>query len=458
VIASDTMHLAMRNLRQAKLRTALTTMGVAIGIASLAGMVSLGVGLQEQLVGRFLDSGLFDVITVMPQTSPIARAFGGRMGGGRRDRIPVTPPMGAGPTEPAARPLDDHAISAFLALPEVKDASPSIVVPVQATYGSVSEFTAARGVPLSSADEGAFRSPKYGAFFANDTDHACLLLLDLAKRLTTGDPKDLVGHDLTISYATSEGGPVGFGMPTLVRQVEAAYRITGIVEREPGPGAIAGPGLSGVMLPLVQARAIDATVVTGVQQLIHPAGEAKTFAAATVRVKRAQSTKDVEDRIKAMGFSAFSISDALDQAKRAFVVLDILLSLIGSIALAVSSLGIVNTMVMSILERTREIGIMKAIGGSDVDIRRIFLVEASAIGIFGGVTGVILGWVVGRVINFGANWYIESQGGATGNLFSLPLWLVSGAIAFSWLVSLAAGVYPATRAARLDPIQALRHD
>src|SRR5579863_5648504 len=402
MILTDTIGLAFRNLRQAKLRTALTTMGVAIGVASLAGMVSLGVGLQEQLVGRFLDSGLFDVITVMPQTSSIARAFGGRVGGGRRDRSPVPPPAPTGAAVPAARPLDDQAISEILKLPDVKDASPTIVVPVQVTYGAVSEFTAARGVPSSSADEGVFRTPKYGAFFAHNTDHACLLMLDLAKRLTAGDPKDLVGQDLTIGYASmaNDGSPVGFGLPTLVRQVQAAYRIVGIIEREPGPGAFAGPGLSGVMLPLGQARAIDASVVTGVQQLLHPVGTTKAFASATVRVRRAQSTKDVEDRIKAMGFSAFSISDALDQAKRAFVLLDILLSLIGSIALAVSSLGIVNTMVMSILERTREIGIMKAIGGSDVDIRRIFLVEASAIGVLGGLTGVALGWAVGRVINF----------------------------------------------------------
>ena len=135
-----------------------------------------------------------------------------------------------------------------------------------------------------------------------------------------------------------------------------------------------------------------------------------------------------------------------------------MLSLIGSIALAVSSLGIVNTMVMSILERTREIGIMKAIGGSDGDIRRIFLVEASVIGCAGGAAGVALGWLVGRVINFGANLYIQSQGGPTGNLFSLPPWLVGVAIGFAFVVSLIAGSYPASRAARLDPIQALRHD
>ena len=178
----------------------------------------------------------------------------------------------------------------------------------------------------------------------------------------------------------------------------------------------------------------------------------------TVKVERAQHTDDVEAKIKTMGYGAFSINDALQGAKRAFIILDIVLSLIGSIALAVSSLGIMNTMVMSILERTREIGVMKAIGASDGDIRRIFLVEASTIGVLGGAAGVALGWVVGRVINFAANIYIQRQGGEPGNLFSLPLWLIASAIGFSWLVSLLAGSYPARRAAKLNPIQALRHD
>jgi ABC-type antimicrobial peptide transport system permease subunit len=184
----------------------------------------------------------------------------------------------------------------------------------------------------------------------------------------------------------------------------------------------------------------------------------RTYNTLTVKVRHAQADQDIEDQIKKKGFSAFSLNDALQGAKRGFIILDIVLSLIGSIALAVSSLGIMNTMVMSILERTREIGIMKAIGGSDGDIRRIFLIEASAIGFFGGVAGVVLGWIVGRIINFGANVYIQNQGGTPGNLFSLPFWLIGGAIGFSITISLLAGSYPAARAARLDPIRALRHD
>src|SRR4029079_8599248 len=143
----------------------------------------------------------------------------------------------------------------------------------------------------------------------------------------------------------------------------------------------------------------------------------KSYPSVTVKVRQARFTQEVEDRIRQLGYSVFSVNDALRGAKTAFIILDIVLSLIGSIALAVSSLGIVNTMVMSILERTREIGIMKAIGGSDSDIRKIFLVEASAIGVLGGVAGVTLGWLVGRAINFGANIYIQRQGGTPGNLF-----------------------------------------
>ena len=471
MIASDTFGLAFRNLRQAKLRTALTTMGVSIGIASLAGMVSLGVGLQEQLVGRFVNSGLFDVVTVLPGNSPLAQAFTGRGGrGGRAGRVAagrggtatLTPDAKAGPAAAPPHPLNDDAIASIRAVTDVKDVTPSIVVPVQVAYGETSVFATARGISLAAKDDAAFRSPKYGAFLPNDTDRTCLLGLPLAESLTTGDAKDLVGKELTISYASAAPAATGpFGVPTgmSVQQVKLAYRVAGIVERDPNAmGGIGGVQIGGVMLPLPQARDIDAHVVTGVQQLLNPSSDAKSYASLTVRVNGPEHTKDVEDRIKALGYSAISITDGLDQIKRVFLLLDILLSLIGSIALVVSSLGIVNTMVMSILERTREIGIMKAIGGSDGDIRRIFLVEASVIGLMGGACGVFLGWVVGRAINFGANWYIESQGGTTGNLFSLPIWLVAGAIGFSWFVSLAAGLYPATRASKLDPIHALRHD
>src|SRR6185295_2234435 len=154
------------------------------------------------------------------------------------------------------------------------------------------------------------------------------------------------------------------------------------------------------------------------------------------KVTSPAAVQDVEDKIAAAGYTAFSLMDALKNAKRVFIILDIVLGLIGSIALVVSSLGIVNTMVMSILERTREIGIMKAIGGSDADVRGIFLVEASAIGLLGGACGIALGWAVGRIINIGANFYIRQQGGTDVTLFSLPWWLIGGAIGFSILVSL----------------------
>jgi ABC-type antimicrobial peptide transport system permease subunit len=323
-------------------------------------------------------------------------------------------------------------------------------MPVEVKYGAESEFSLAAAVPMAVKGEGAFQSIPHGRFFESDAETACMLSLDFAKRINEQAPGSLVGQQLTLSYAASSGGAM--------QRTATTCPIVGIVERETGPFAAAG-GVSPVMVPMDKAKEIFAGSMAPAQVLLRdPSRTARPYPSAVVRVRSAQATQDVEDRIKKMGLSAFSLNDALQGAKRGFIVLDIVLSLIGSIALAVSALGIMNTMVMSILERTREIGIMKAIGASDGDIRRIFLIEASAIGFFGGIAGVALGWLVGRIINIGANVYIQNQGGTPGNLFSLPLWLIGGAIGFSMAISLLAGSYPAARAARLDPIQALRHD
>jgi putative ABC transport system permease protein len=450
---NDTISLSMRNLRQSILRTALTTLGVSIGIASLAGMVSLGVGLQDQVVGRFLSSGVFDAITVTSPgiLGPAGAALAGERGrGGRGGR-------GTGGNSATAPKLTDEAIKQISGMENVREVYPTLIVPVELKLGEFSRTLMVGGIPMSSKGEGVFQTITYGSFFTNESDPACMLSLDMAKEIAEQNPASLIGKTPTLSYAArGEGGDAIFGFQ--VRRAEVQCHIVGIVERNAATLAIGGGPPVPAMIPIGLAKTIDANVVANPQGLLRDPSQPKTYPAVTVKVKQAKFTQDVEDKIRQMGYPAFSINDALKGAKNAFIVIDILLSLIGSIALAVSSLGIVNTMVMSILERTREIGIMKAIGASNEHIRRIFLIEASVIGLLGGLLGTGLGWLVGQVINFGANIYIRSQGGPPGTFFVLPLWLIAGAIAFAVVVSLIAGSYPAARAANLDPIQALRHD
>lgn len=460
MIFSDVLQLSLRNLRQAKLRTFLTTLGVAIGIASLIGMVSLGVGLQELTVGQFKKSGLFDTITVFSSSQmfgPNARARMARRAQGTNTKAAHDP---ARPEKPAET-LDDKAIEKMLAIPSVKEVYPNLQMPVEVKYGSFSEFATAVGVPMSSRGEGVFQKISYGSFLKNDRDDSCMLSLDFARTITSEDPKDLIGKGIMLNYATVSdlanallSGSMG-GLQ--IQRTEKKYSIVGIVEREPGPN-FGGGFFSSLMIPLKKVQEAGVRDFTHPQAFLRGLSEKPSYMAVTVKVKRLQDTEDVEKKIKDLGFNAFSVNDALQGAKRAFIILDILLGLVGSIALAVASLGIVNTMVMSILERTREIGVMKAIGGSDWDIRKIFFVEASLIGALGGVFGVALGWSVSKVINFGANIYIERQGGRAAQMFFTPWWLVACAIGFSVLVSLLAGSYPAARAARVDPIKALRHD
>jgi putative ABC transport system permease protein len=454
MILADTARLALRNLREAVLRTALTALGVSIGIASLVGMVSFGVALQDQVVGSLLRSGVFDTITVTaaPRVAPRNRrpTAANRL----RDAMAVRQ---SGPRVP----LDEDALKKMAALGGVKEVYPDVRVPVEVRFEEATEFAAAVGVPMSARGQGVFQRITFGGFFPNDSDATCLISLEFAGRLTDAKPEDLVGKSVTLAYAAAgtpgEPAPGGPLAGLNIQRAEKRFTIAGIVERQAGPGAVAGM-FAAIMIPLSKAREMGTYDLSGPQALLRQMADRRTYASVTVKVNRPQDTEEVEKKVKDMGFSAFSVADLLENQKRAFILLDLLLGLVGSIALTVASLGIVNTMVMSILERTREIGVMKAIGGSDEDVRRIFLIEAALIGLMGGVFGLFLGWGVGRIINRGANYYLQSQGAPTANMFLIPWWLVAGAIGFALLVSLVAGSFPAMRASRLDPIQALRHD
>jgi putative ABC transport system permease protein len=137
----------------------------------------------------------------------------------------------------------------------------------------------------------------------------------------------------------------------------------------------------------------------------------------------------------------------------------VMFTMIGSIALLVATIGIANTMVMAIYERTREIGILKAMGASRREIRQMFMMEAGFIGLIGGVFGLLLGWVLGLGLNQAIQIVMKYRElPLRGNFFVVTPTLALGVILFATLIGLVAGLLPAQRAAKLDPLEALRHE
>jgi len=219
-----------------------------------------------------------------------------------------------------------------------------------------------------------------------------------------------------------------------------------------------GAARARVFLPLKLAQNLHIMQGSEMRDSMRGFSSQPTYSSVSVRVKNPKQVLSVEDAVKKMGFNTFSILDATRSLQQFFAVLDLFLGIFGSLALAVASIGIVNTLVMAILERRREIGIMKAIGASDGDVKKLFFAEAGAMGVLGGLVGVALGWAIGHVINVGTDIYLKRQSLPPENFWSVPWWLVVGAIVFAFVVSLLSGLYPAARAAHLDPVQALRYE
>jgi len=236
---------------------------------------------------------------------------------------------------------------------------------------------------------------------------------------------------------------------------ELKLKIVGVADLD--PESMRGPTRARVFLPLKLAESLHVMQPTDLREVSHGSGE-PLYSSISVKVQKPSQVQPVEEKIKKMGFTTFSILDASRSIQQFFKVLDVFLGIFGSLALAVASIGIVNTLVMAILERRREIGIMKAIGASDGDVKKLFFAEAGAMGILGGIVGVALGWAIGQVINLGTNVYLKSQSFPPEHFWAVPWWLVGLAILFSFIVSLLSGLYPAGRAARLDPVQALRYE
>jgi len=459
----DLSELAARNLREAILRNSLTTLGVAVGVASLVAMLSLGVGLQTLASDRLTKSGRFGAIFVSSR-----RDFRGPGGDG-----PRKPPADSTKDKPKEnpKPLDEAARLQFAALPNVTDVYPQIRFFTDVRFDNNTYSTNVLGVPESSRSMTAFNGIT-GKYFSSPTAEEAILQQDFAKDLSP-QPASLVGKEITLRYAERRSlssdeiakekdidaqldAMMSGGISIVTR--EKKLRVVGVIESDPSAG-IGGFGGGRVFLPIRVAEQLHAAQANDVQDFVRGGGSGKpTYAALTVRVKNPKHVLQVEDAIKKQGYNAFSLLDAARSLRLVFTVFDLFLGLFGSLALTVASLGIINTLVMAILERRREIGVLKALGATDADVKNLFFAEAGAMGLVGGLLGVTLGYLIGQALTYGTTIYLRRQDLPGVKISSVPWWLAASAIAFAVVVSLIAGLYPATRAAKLNPVEALRYE
>jgi putative ABC transport system permease protein len=333
------------------------------------------------------------------------------------------------------------------------------------------------GMADSSQSSGALDGLN-GHFFSSADAEESIVQGDLAKRLVDvgKSPASLLGQEITLRFAQRQAlpppseqtpsdapnravGPDEEAMGFSIVPSEKKFLVVGVTPASDSGGGPVGFNNAGIYLPLAVAEKLEVVQQGDLREISRATpGEGTRYAALNVRANSPNAVAQLESSITHMGFAAFSLIDVTRNLRTFFAIFDMFLGIFGSLALAVASLGIINTLVMAILERRREIGVLKALGAADRDVRRLFFAEAGVMGLAGGLFGVVLGWAIGRAIQLATIIYLKRQGVNPPNIWTVPWWLVGGAIAFAVVVSLASGIYPASRAAKLDPVEALRYE
>jgi putative ABC transport system permease protein len=434
-------------------------------VASLVALLSLGVGLQQLVDRSVARAGLFDTLSVRSrQNAPFGQPGGGRRN--PRDAADVAPP----------RPLDDAARREIAAIPGVIEVNPEVRFTAEARREPISQLVIVSGMAQSSQSSGPLDGLS-GHFFSSPGAEEAIVQGELAKRLVAPGqaPNTLVGQEITLRFAQRQAlpppsqqspadapnqavGPDEEAMGYSIVPTEKKFVVVGVTPTSESGGQV-GFNNSGIYLPLEVAEKLQVVQQSDLRDMSRSTpAEGTRYAALNVRVTSPTAVAQVEASVTRMGFATFSLIDVTRNLRTFFAIFDMFLGIFGSLALAVASLGIVNTLVMAILERRREIGVLKALGAADRDVRQLFFAEAGVMGLAGGLFGVALGWAIGRAIQFATVIYLKREGMNSPNIWSVPWWLVLGAIAFAVVVSLASGIYPASRAARLDPVEALRYE
>ena len=430
MIFSDLLRMAFMNLWRRKLRAVLTVLGMVIGVSSIVVMMSLGVGIRQATMESYENMGSLTNITVSSW-----RWVENANGNGSSTETK----------------LDKKAVETMRQIPGVVAVMPQINAygiiksgkwiadtSILAIDGEVAEQF---GIELS---EGRYPEYKRGG----DTHEIVLSESVLSWFYDPNTGKQAVDRDgnpkvtmdsrfqLTFDYNAAFGS----------RNTEPGY-VPGKTYRINAVGKVSPDNNEFSWYCLMDLEALQKLAKENEKFI---SLDTSTYNSVLVKCDSTDSVASVKEAIDAMGYGTSSLQDSLEQAEQQMQQIQYLLGAIGGVSLLVAAIGIMNTMMMSIYERTREIGIIKVLGCRMDNIAELFLTEAAFIGLIGGALGLGISYGLAAIINK----FI----GSSGFNALIPLWLALGALIFSIAVALVSGLYPAIRAMRLSPLTAIRNE
>lgn len=443
VSRQDLLHLCVRNLLRRKARTILTILGMLIGCSSIIIMVSLGMGMRQAREKVLSELGDLTIITVRP---PSSNRSSGRLDNALVDQLRNMDGVSA--VSPKLT-LDVNSVTLSTGDGDRYLAEWTNVVGVDTAAMEAMGYVFLEGTPATQSGQAVI-----GEYFAyNFRDTTLPEGADIIDRF--GGEWDDQGNQLTIPdpFFDPLSRPYTMEIETDSGQFSVPVDLVGKIKADYSKG---NETAEGILIPMEDLLRLQAQA-NGISE------SDVVYDSILVKVSRVNRVEGVENRIKAMGYSTESMEEVRKPMEKEAQHQQMMLGGLGAISLLVATLGIINTMIMSISERTREIGIMKALGCPVSDIRSMFLTEAGAIGLIGGLLGCVFSLLLSGVINlFAAALSPEDflpalmGSGDMTRVSIIPWWLLAFALVFSVLIGLGAGYYPASKAVRIPALEAIK--
>ena len=435
---SDMIKMALRNLWKRKLRTFLTILGVVIGTASIVVMVSIGIGMNESFQQQVEEWGSLQVINVSTA------------GGGMVSSVSDS---GSSKDKKQATEITVSTIEEFKKIPGVETATPVMSEYLYFICGKYMADASVKGIDPSSMEAMGYKVEQGRGLEEGDNN-----TLVFGADVVTGFYNPKLSWEMRYNSPSPE---VDVLNDKVMITTDWNYG-TRNADKNVKPikvdvvGILPSSGETGYSV-FMTIKALE-KIKQDQQEYEEKKSETKNtnkvkkgvYQNAMVKVQSMEEVQSVQDTIKAMGFQAYSLTDELETMKETTKMLRMMLGAIGAISLIVAAIGITNTMVMAIYERTREIGVMKVIGASLSDIKKLFLTEAAFIGFVGGFVGIIVSLGSSKIVNVIA---INTN---SNMLSSIPLWLCGASLIFATFIGIAAGYLPAKRAMKLSALSAIK--